>query len=619
MHPPAPQPAAPAEATPDVDARMAAVLEALARARSVADLERLRRSTDAAGIAAYHWTISSDALDWSGAAEAVLGISGARAPVSGKAYAALLDPAAEAGRFDAVMRPAVDPGPGVAYSVTYPLRRGPDDAERILIEDTGRWFAGPDGRPAEAYGVVRRVKRGGGPRLSTVAPDTDALTGALARAPLLDALAHAVSEAARTGHPCAFVAVSITNLRLLNDAYGIAVGDAAVAVTGRRLRQVARTSDTVGRLTGSTFGVVLRHCTQDQLRVVAERFLAASRDGVETGLGLVWPHTVIGSAVSPDHAGTATDLLAAAEAALAAAQQSENPVAIFAPPAVVPSLRSLTAQSATEISGALNGNRFRLAYRPVVSAQDGQIVLYDTSLDILDASGERLPAHHMMPLAEQLGVVRLIDRQMLTLALDALDERPDLGLLTTISPVSAADPRWLTRALGMIAERENAASRLTIAVPGASLPVGCAGELAEGLRNAGSRLALGAEGVAASAADIVIADIAALARDIGADSAAGQPVAMLAASAHAAGRLIMAGPVETADQAETLRALGVDCLWGPLFGGAAMEPSPAPAYRLTPRSGPPSSLPPAPAAVSPLARARAALDQGREEILSPRS
>jgi diguanylate cyclase (GGDEF)-like protein len=406
--------------------------------------------------------------------------------------------------------------------------------------------------------------------------------------------------------------VSIANLRTLNDACGTAAGDAVLAVTGRRLRQVARTSDTVGRLTGSSFGVVLRHCNRDQLRVVAERFLAASRDGVETDRSMVWPHTAIGSALAPEHGGSAADVLAAAQEAVLSARRSDHAAAVFTPPAGGPSLRSLTAQAAAEIAAALGGNRFRLTFRPAVSALDGQIALHETGLDLLDSDGARIPARHLMPLAEGLGVVRLIDRQRLTLAFDWLAGNPDLVLLTAISPVSAADPRWLARMAAMLAERSDLAGRLTLAVP-ATTPAEAVEGLAEALRDAGSRLAL--TGVCApcdGAADMLVIHPALLEPAHG-DRAAIAPVAALAASARAAGRLGMAGPVETAGQAEALRDLGIDCLWGPVFGDFSPEPVAVPAWRLPHRPHGPVASAPA-GAGTPLARARAALERGREEV-----
>ena len=610
MHPPpSASPAAASQAGGDTDARMASVLEALAQARSVAELERLRRAADAAGLAAYQWNIRSDTLAWSGSPEAVLGLTEGHAPVSGKAFAALIDPAAEAGRFDAVMRPAVDTGAGVAFSVTYPLRRQPDGTARILIEDTGRWHAGPDGQPAEAFGVVRRVERGGAPRLATTPPDVDPLSGAAARARLLDALAQAIAESARTGHPCGFMVARIVNLRTINDACGTAAADAAIAMTGQRLRQVARTSDTVGRLTGSSFGVVLRQCNRDLLRIVAERFLAATRNAVETGHVPVWPCTVFGSALAPDHAGNAIDMLAAAEDALAAARRSSATVAVADPSPGCPSLRTLTARTAAEIATALAENRFRLAFRPVVTAGDGAIVMHETALDVLDASGERVPAQHLMPLAESLGVIRQIDSHALTLALDAIAGTPGLALLVPVSAASAADPRWQARAVSLIAGRQDLAPRLTLAVP-ASVPAQALDGLAQPLREAGGRLALPGATAPAGPGVVVVADPA-LADPAADDPAARQALAAFAAAARAAGRFSMAGPVATADHAEALRAAGVEGLWGELFGEFGPEPLAEPAFRLPPRA-PPAASPPAVPEETPLARARAALDRARE-------
>jgi hypothetical protein len=119
------------------------------------DLSRILTSI---GEVPYQWDIGSDALAWGGNVCSVLGIKDPGSIGSGRLYARLLDSANTEQRFDAVMRSKeIDLGKGVAYSVEYCLLVGGQGGNRIWVEDTGRWFAGPDGRPAQAHGVVRII------------------------------------------------------------------------------------------------------------------------------------------------------------------------------------------------------------------------------------------------------------------------------------------------------------------------------------------------------------------------------------------------------------------------------------------------------------------------------
>ena len=67
---------------------------------------------------------------------------------NGKAYARHVDSDGGQSRADAILLATQrDAGDGVPYQVQYALKRG---GEKIWLEDTGRWFAGPDGKPANS-------------------------------------------------------------------------------------------------------------------------------------------------------------------------------------------------------------------------------------------------------------------------------------------------------------------------------------------------------------------------------------------------------------------------------------------------------------------------------------
>ena len=110
----------------------------------------------AAGEVPYGWRIDTDELAWGRNVGDTLAVTDPAALRTGKGYAQLIDPKSGSSRAETVMRGTTfDRGAGVAYQVQYALRAGPD---RLLwIEDTGRWFAGRDGKPLRAHGVVRTI------------------------------------------------------------------------------------------------------------------------------------------------------------------------------------------------------------------------------------------------------------------------------------------------------------------------------------------------------------------------------------------------------------------------------------------------------------------------------
>src|SRR5262249_7125789 len=221
----------------------------------------------AVGEAPYEWRLDSDALAWGPNAADVLKIAHVHLIATGRAFAKLLDPDNVHTRFEAIMRSiAADKGAGVPYQVQYGLRPKPGTEAKLWIEDVGRWFAGPDGKPARALGVVRVIneRRAQEERLAYLSR-FDGLTGELNRWHLTDVLTAAIDDAIRNRSSCAFLIVAVDNLARVNEAYGFDVADEIISAVARRLRAKMRGGDTVGRYSGNKFGVILKTCTPDDI------------------------------------------------------------------------------------------------------------------------------------------------------------------------------------------------------------------------------------------------------------------------------------------------------------------------------------------------------------------
>ncbi len=234
------------------------------------------------GIVAYDWRIDSDTLVWGGNVADVLPIRDLGRITTGRGYASLLDADNTVTRYDAVMNGSGhDSGNGFPYQAEYSLRTEVNGGTRLWVEDNGRWFAGPDGRPARAHGVVRVVneRHDHQERLAYLSRFDD-LTGEMNRNALTQALTKALDDATRFRTSCGFMLLSVDNLSRINEAYGFGVADEVIAAVGRRIRSRMRADDLLGRFSGNKFGVVLANCTPEDLSIAADRFLAAVREDV---------------------------------------------------------------------------------------------------------------------------------------------------------------------------------------------------------------------------------------------------------------------------------------------------------------------------------------------------
>ena len=425
------------------------------------DTAKILRSV---GDVAYEWQLDTDALVWAGNAGDVLGIDSTDI-ASGHTFARHVDAAGGLSRAEAIQQATRrDAGKGVPYQVQYALKRGD---EKIWIEDTGRWFAGPDGKPLYANGIIRTInERHERERWLEQRAKFDPLTGELNRIYLTESLGTALDEAVRFRGSCGFMLVAIDHLGHLNDAYGFDVADEVIAQVGKRIRARLRGKDSLGRYSGNKFGVVLATCTPDELSIAAERLLAGVRDEpFYTAAGPMAVTITIGGVTAPRHARTVAEALARSQDALQVARAKRHGSFIaYAPNVARDTMRRQSVRAADEIVAALNQRRIALAYEPVVEAQSRKVAFYECLMRINRSDGSIAQASEIIPVAERVGLVRMLDFRVLELVVAELTAAPEIQASVNVSPNSAVDPHWWQGLGALLRANSDAAGRLIVEI-----------------------------------------------------------------------------------------------------------------------------------------------------------
>jgi diguanylate cyclase (GGDEF)-like protein len=556
--------------------------------------------TDAADILTsiggvpYRWQIGSDALTWGANAASVLNISDVATIASGRAFAGLLAPGNSQSRYEAVMNSALrDGGMGVPYEVQYAIA-----ANRMMtpiwVEDTGRWFAGPDGRPACAHGMIRVIneRRAQHDRLAFLSR-FDELTGEMNRHSFTETLSATLEAAVKFRTSLGLLVVSVDDLARVNEAYGFAVGDELVATCAKRLRTKMRGNDSFGRLSGNKFGIILRECTTDDLAIAAERFLASIRNTViRTATGPVAVTASIGGIMAPRHAQTVQDVLSRALEALHAGKlKRRGAIEVFRPNTDRDMRRRQNIRASDEIVAALNDRRILTAFEPVVEASSRRPVFHECLMRIRSPDGGLVGAADIMPIAERLGLVRLIDHRVLELAIAEMTAVPDLHLSLNVSPETINDGSWWSALAASLATVPGIAPRLIIEITesAAILDIDEAHGFVVRLKDLGCRIAMDDFGAGYTSFRNI--------RKLGVDiiKIDGSFVTRLATSpddqafvrslielARRLGLTTVAEWVRDEAAATMLVEWGCDYLQGELIGAASMEPPWAANARLAP-------------------------------------
>jgi diguanylate cyclase (GGDEF)-like protein len=143
----------------------------------------------------------------------------------------------------------------------------------------------------------------------------DSLTELLNRRAIFEVLRREISRINRTNNPITVILADIDHFKGINDTYGHSMGDAVLVETAKRLTECVRPYDSVGRIGGEEFLVVLPECNSEDGSVVAERIRASiARDlfiipgqtlSITTSIGLATASP--SQTIEPDSLITAAD------------------------------------------------------------------------------------------------------------------------------------------------------------------------------------------------------------------------------------------------------------------------------------------------------------------------
>jgi diguanylate cyclase (GGDEF)-like protein len=238
--------------------------------------------------------------------------------------------------------------------------------------------------------------------------------------------------------------IGIDHLARVNDAFGFDVADAVISDVARRIRERLRGGDVLGRFSGNKFGLILKNCTVDDMNIAAERFLAAVRDDVvPTRSGPVSVTASVGAVSLPRYARSADEAINRAHETLDSAKRRRaGSFSLWRPNVERDAQRRVNIRVTDEIVTALNERRIVMAYEPVVTATTRESAFYECLVRMEQDDGRVLLAPDIVPVAERLGLIRLVDHRVLELVIAELAASPNVELSLNISPDTTMDPDW---------------------------------------------------------------------------------------------------------------------------------------------------------------------------------
>ena len=192
----------------------------------------------------------------------------------------------------------------------------------------------------------------------------DALTGLPNRTLLADRFSQMLVQARRRGAQLGALFVDLDEFKLVNDSLGHGAGDELLKEIARRLQATVRSGDTVARIVGDEFAIVLADLARpEDAAVVAQKLIEALLAPVDVRGHEVFVTASIGIALFPSDGNDAEALLAAADAAMYRAKQAGRNSFQFYTPEINRRTKA-RAVLGRELRRALERDEFRLVYQP---------------------------------------------------------------------------------------------------------------------------------------------------------------------------------------------------------------------------------------------------------------
>jgi len=413
----------------------------------------------------------------------------------------------------------------------------------------------------------------------------DALTGLPNRLLFRDRVVNAIAHARRNRYAVAVMYLDLDHFKLVNDGLGHSIGDQLLSQVSDRLQAMIRASDTISRLGGDEFTILLNDvANSDVVAAVAHKLLQSLTRPFRVEGHDLFVTASIGISLFPNDGDDVETLLRAADSAMYRAKElGRNQAQLFTASMNERYERRLALEQS--LHHALEREQLELHYQPVLDRSRRHVTAVEALIRWNHPQRGLVPPSDFIPLAEETGLIVPIGEWVTRHVCRQLREWHDAGLTNLKAAINIAAPQLQQPTFVAIVRDALRAN----AIPASSLQIEITESVAvqnidltmqvlASLKELGVDIAIDDFGTGQSSLvyltrfpiDIVKVDRT-FVRDVTTDDSAAAIVSYVINLAHALRLEVVAEGVETEEQYAFLRLASCDKVQGYLFA----KPMPA--------------------------------------------
>ncbi|QQS53374.1 MAG: EAL domain-containing protein [Candidatus Competibacteraceae bacterium] len=411
----------------------------------------------------------------------------------------------------------------------------------------------------------------------------DSLTGLPNRTLFADRISQALLRAQRGGDKAAILFLDLDRFKEVNDTLGHKIGDQLLQQVASRLADTVRQSDTVARMGGDEFTVLLEGLSdREQAGALARKLRSLFGQPIPTDAGELFATPSIGISIYPDDDSTAEGLIRRADSAMYHAKRhKELDICFYAKAIDSRNLDRLATENS--LHRALERNEFVLYYQIQVDLRERRTIGMEALVRWQHPDRGLVPPDDFIPLLEETGLILPVGAWILAEACRQMREWSNAGLnpvpvSVNISPKQLADKKFVKMIHDLLARHGGLPSRLLrleLTESAVMQDQFRAVQILRAVRELGTELHMDDFGVGYSSLGLLKQlpfDVIKLDRSFIVDLLEDSESALLTRAivnvAHSLKRRVIAEGVETEAQAAHLLYIGCNSAQGWLYGKA---------------------------------------------------
>jgi diguanylate cyclase (GGDEF)-like protein/PAS domain S-box-containing protein len=327
--------------------------------------------------------------------------------------------------------------------------------QRVVVELSAMGMYRPSslgmGEFIGTYGVARDISaRKQAEATITFQAYHDLLTGLPNRALFKDRLGQAMVHAKRHGQTMATLFLDMDHFKVVNDTLGHLVGDGLLQALAQRLRGCLREGDTLSRIGGDEFMLLLPHIrSRDNAAYIAQKILASLKQPFNIEGNELYAGISIGIAIFPDDGDNIETLIKHADIAMYHAKDhGRNDFKFFTQDLH----KSFTGRLAieNEMRHALEKKEFEVYYQPQVAVESQRIRGMEALIRWNHPTRGMVSPNDFIPIAEESGLITPISEWVMAAACKQArlwrdSELPPITMAINLSPRQIEHPQFVDK------------------------------------------------------------------------------------------------------------------------------------------------------------------------------